>query len=178
MFVNCGWEMNEAMILTHSGQSQRSSRMCTWKMSGVFNGTRTHDLCDAGAELSPGQSIGHMCSCERNDEWKRCLQSVVERWIEPMILTSSGLCQGSSHIWALYRHRRGHGGEYSWRHLNFLRRTNETIAEIIKKVWGSLLQFMTTNNRQILGPDEGLTLETIGFLNLSRGKFNLYQLAW
>ena len=171
--------MTEAMILTLSGQSQRTSHMCTWKISGAFNGTRTHDLCNAGAELSPGQSIGHMCSCERNDEWKKCLRSVVERWIEAMTLTISGPSQGSSHIWALHRHRRGHGCEYSWRHLNIFRRTNETIAEIIQKVWGSLLQFITTNNRESntsfwRGPKAG----NVGFLNLSRWKFNLYQLAW
>ena len=113
--------------------------------------SKTH--CDAGAELSPGQSVRHMCSCKRNNEWKKGLRSVVERWIEAMILTISGLSQGSSHIWDL--HRRSHGFEFNWRHLKIFRRTNETIAEIIQKVWGSLLQFITTNNRQILCPHQG-----------------------
>ena len=37
------------MILTLAGQSQRLSHICTSKISGVFNGIQTHDLCNVGA---------------------------------------------------------------------------------------------------------------------------------
>ena len=40
------------MILTLAAQSRRLSHMCTRKSSGVFNGIRTHDLCDGGAYMS------------------------------------------------------------------------------------------------------------------------------
>ena len=36
------------MILTHAGQAQRLSHICTSKILGVFNGIQTHDLCNAG----------------------------------------------------------------------------------------------------------------------------------
>ena len=50
----CLWSVverwTEEMVLNVlAGQSQRLSHLCTWKISGVFNGIRTHDLCDAGA---------------------------------------------------------------------------------------------------------------------------------
>ena len=38
-------------ILTLAGQSQRLCHMYTRKISGVFNGNRTHDLCDAVAVI-------------------------------------------------------------------------------------------------------------------------------
>ena len=37
------------MILTLAGQSQRLSHICTSKISGVFIGIQTHDLCNAVA---------------------------------------------------------------------------------------------------------------------------------
>ena len=45
-----------------AGQSQRLSHRCTWcpwKVSGVFSGIRTHDLCDAGAVPSPTELWSH-----------------------------------------------------------------------------------------------------------------------
>ena len=47
------------MILTLAGQSERLSHMCNWKISGVFNGIQTHDLCDAGAVLLPAELWSH-----------------------------------------------------------------------------------------------------------------------
>ena len=43
----------EEMIFTLAGQSQRLSHLCTCKISGVFNGIQTHNLCDASAVLLP-----------------------------------------------------------------------------------------------------------------------------
>ena len=45
-----------------AGQSQRLYHKCTWcpwKVSGVFSGIRTHDLCDAGAVPSPTELWSH-----------------------------------------------------------------------------------------------------------------------
>ena len=41
------------MILTVAGQSQQLSHICTRKFSGVFNGIRADNLCDASAVLLP-----------------------------------------------------------------------------------------------------------------------------
>ena len=43
----------EEMIFTLAGQSQRLSHLCTCKISGVFNGIQTHNLCDASAVFLP-----------------------------------------------------------------------------------------------------------------------------
>ena len=43
----------EEMIFTLAGQSQWLSHLCTCKISGVFNGIQTHNLCDASAALLP-----------------------------------------------------------------------------------------------------------------------------
>ena len=43
----------EEMILVLAGQSQRLPCMCTWKLSGVYNGIQTHEPCDAGSILEP-----------------------------------------------------------------------------------------------------------------------------
>ena len=40
------------MSPTLAAQSQRLSHLCTRKFSGVFNGIRTHDLRDGGADMS------------------------------------------------------------------------------------------------------------------------------
>ena len=66
------------MILPLAGQSQWLSHVCTWEISGVCNGIRIHDLCDASLILLPtvlykatqmraGQFVGLMCSPERNN---------------------------------------------------------------------------------------------------------------
>lgn len=49
-------------------------------------------------QMKAGQFIGLMCSRERNDEWKKCLWGVVERWIEDMIVTLAGQSQRLSHM--------------------------------------------------------------------------------
>ena len=68
----CWWSVVERwieeMILTLAGQSQRLSHMYTLKISGVFNGIRTHDLCDAGAVLSPTEKWSHS-DASRSIRW-------------------------------------------------------------------------------------------------------------
>lgn len=109
----CLWSMVERwmkQLSSHFLENLSDRLICAPEKVWVSStGLESKTHCDAGAELSPGQSVRHMCSCKRNNEWKKCLRSVVERWIEAMILTISGLSQGSSHIWDLHRHRRSHG---------------------------------------------------------------------
>ena len=97
-------------------------------------------------------------------EWKKCLWSVVERWIEEMIPTLAGQfvglmcsfhkltcsrlsgfiaqlvlehCTGITEVMGL--------NPVEDMHLKFFRCTYETVVEIVQQVWGSLLlQFALT----------------------------------
>ena len=92
-------------------------------------------------------------------EWKKCWWSVVERWIEEMILTLARQSQRLSHMctWKISGVLNGiRRFESRWRHLKNFRCIYETIPEIVQQVWGSLLQFIfsmmetswkTTTNR-------------------------------
>ena len=96
---------------------------------------------------SMGFIVALICSCERNDEWKKCLWSVVVPFTgthEPNKLTCSHLSGFIAQlVRAPHRHCRGHGFESCWRHLKFFRCTYGTIAEIVQQVWGSFLQLIS-----------------------------------
>ena len=49
----------QEVILPLVRQPQRLPDMCTWEISGVFNGVRTHDPWDAGAVLWPTELWSH-----------------------------------------------------------------------------------------------------------------------
>ena len=60
-FVKCCGEMNwrnDPHTLLDN-QTQWLPHICTWKISGVFNGIQTHDLCDASAVLSLTELLIH-----------------------------------------------------------------------------------------------------------------------
>ena len=69
----------------------RLSHMCTCKISALFQEIRSHDLCDAGAELSPSESWSHSDASRSiclahvfpwKEFWvKEILWRVVERWM-------------------------------------------------------------------------------------------------
>ena len=111
--------------------------------------------------------IGHMCSCEGNDEWKLAKCCWEMNWTNDPhnFWTISGFF---SHMSPAPTSQRS-WYEYNWRHLKNFSRTNETIAEIIQKVWGSLLQLITTNNRQSKTSSwRRANAGNVGFLNLLR----------
>lgn len=68
-----------------------------------FSGIRIHDLCAADAVLLLTEIMKPL-RCEQVYSWthvflwKKCLWSVVERWIEKMILTAAGKSQLLSHM--------------------------------------------------------------------------------
>ena len=81
----------EEMILKLSGQSKRLSHRCTWKISDVFNGTRTNDHLDAGEELSATELRSHSdVSRERNvcEVWFR---DELKKW-SPHLLNKLSDC--------------------------------------------------------------------------------------
>ena len=61
---------------------------CSW---------RSYQLSYEATQLWADQLVRLMCSHERNDEWKKCLWSVVERWIEEIIITLAVEFQRLSH---------------------------------------------------------------------------------
>jgi len=85
------WEMNFKEWSSHLLDNLNNCLKCAPEnFAGVFNGIRTHDLRDASAVLLPTeilydatqmwarQFVRLVCSHKRNDEWKKCLCSVVE----------------------------------------------------------------------------------------------------
>ena len=121
--------------------------------------------------------IEHMCSCERNDEWKFAKCCWEMNWTNDPhnFWTISGFF---SHMSPALTSQR------SWVRIQLKTPENFQVDKWDDcwdntKVWGSLLQFITKNNRQSNTSFwRRANAGNVGFLSLSRWKFNLYQLAW
>ena len=89
--------LSDCLILVCAPEKFQVSSRGFEPMTSVMPVQCSYELSYKVTQMWAGQFVGLMCSCERNDYWKKCLWSVVERWIEEVIFTLAGQSELLSH---------------------------------------------------------------------------------
>ena len=142
MFVRCGWEMNwkndphtcgtiSAIVsYVHLKNVQVSSKGFAL-MTSLMPVQCSNQLSYEATQMWAAQFVGLMCSI-----------IPLTGTQEPNKLTRSHLSGFIAQlVWALPRHRRGHGLKSCWRDRKIFQVPYEISAEIVQQVWGSFLRF-------------------------------------
>ena len=106
-------------------------------VTSAMPGQCSYQLSYEATQMWPGQFVGLLCSCERNDE---CSLEHMSPTNWPAHIWVASWLSWLEHCTGIKEVMSANPFEDTW---TFFRCTYETIAEIVQQVWGSFFQFIS-----------------------------------